>query len=132
MTIEKQAVIVGGKVVNTVIVDTSDQPENTEQQTYVSCAENPRVSNGWSWDGTTFTPPEYIESTDDQIKAGQKEEAKRFLAETDWLATVDVQDQLTTESSSAWITYRTMLRTYLGSGSTEYLSPDQPEIAWKE
>ena len=132
MTIEKQAVIVGGKVVSTVIVDTSDQPENTEQQTYVSCSENPRVSNGWSWDGTTFTPPEYIEATDDQIKAGHKEEAKSFLAESDWLATVDVQDQLTTESSSAWITYRTMLRTYLGSGSTEYLSPDQPEIAWKE
>jgi hypothetical protein len=125
-----QAIIKDSVVTNIVVVDIDNPPTAFEGETYVTIT-SPDVGVGWTWNGTAFVAPTITAPTDEQIKFENKERAKELLSESDWTATSDVQNQLTTESAAAWITYRTMLRTYLGDGLTEQITYDVPVTEWK-
>jgi len=94
-------VIEDGVVVNTILVNSLSDRSNLVEATGSSGV-------GWKWDGTTFTNPNAISTSENNALNAKyvRRERDHYLTESDWTQNRDV----TLSNDTNWKTYRQALR----------------------
>ena len=112
----KYAIIKDNKVVNIAVAD-APIAEN-----WIEAGQS---QIGWSYDGTTLTPPPAEELADMQAKE-VRQVRNLLLSESDWTQVPD-----SPVDSTAWATYRQALRDITAHANFPYLTeadwPTKPE-----
>ena len=85
-----------------------------------------------TWDGSTYKDPALPTISDNLKKEQNKEKAKKFLAESDWVGLTDARKKLS--NLSDWDTYRTELRDFIVNPKTDSINAirkTKPKVIWK-
>ena len=120
------------KIINKIMYDPSGNWSPPSGQTVGSIPDNVVVQVGGTWDDSTYKDPSLPIIPDDVKKVQNKEKAKQFLAESDWVGLADAREKLS--NVSAWDTYRTALREFIVNPKADSIGAirkTKPDVIWK-
>jgi hypothetical protein len=116
---------------NLVVNVTTANDDFAQSQGWILCPEG--VGIGWGYDGTTFTPP--ANPTPEEIQQQNKQQATQLLQQTDWTATVDINNPQYSNpylmNQDAFLAYRSQVRAIaVNPPTTPVAFPTMPTEVW--
>lgn len=123
------AILENDLVVNTSVAD----PEYAQSQGWIELTNDAGI--GWSYIDGQFIAPAPPQPTPEEIQQQNKTTASQLLADTDWTATVDINNPQYSNpylgNQDAFLAYRSQVRQIaVNPPTTPAVFPELPQEVW--